>query len=153
MYNLSEARLIQAKAQKKAVFKFFIGLSITLIVTLLIEFCTDIVQEHRALRLLPLLFLLAVLKFSDFLIFFRKKEFHGKILKVNVELEQSKKYLSHQAGVAYATEKKKIMTLLVADQKNKTMMYRFPYNKNWHNLKEGDEVIILRFVRDPVICK
>ena len=151
MLSLGEARVLQVKRQKKALTDFSIYMGIIIAVTILVLLFTDYFARYNALYALPVILFILVLRKTQISEFFRPKEFKGKVVYNSTHTERIKKYASHQAGVSYSATEQTVMDIVVKNETGKKISMSFEFDLNLKDIKEGCEVILLRFVHCPII--
>ena len=149
MITITEARVIQNKAQKRSL-AIFLGCMFIFAVVCVGLFFVGELEFYIGLylSLLVLVYIGYKVKMTDFL---RPKAYEGEVTYFNVSTEQHKEIHTHQVGSKYDVYRVLVADMIVKDEKGKTRYKRFRYSKEYDDVKNGDRATVLRFVDKPVI--
>ena len=85
--------------------------------------------------------------------FLQRKEFSGKVVYSNIIVTFYKTHLSHQPGVGTQSGDMKKLIIAVQNEDGKKVKRTVGYLKSWEEYLPGDEVVLLRFVSQPIRVK
>ncbi len=159
MMTLDKARTEQKSRQKRSLFKFFSSLTFVIALFVILVLCTDVAtafaesnRKYMALVIaVPVLLIIA--KFSGVTKFFHPKEFRGEV--VNARVYSTKVSSTRYAGRGHGThgEIRFAAEVTVKNEKGQSMTRTFWNGDVTSHLRPEDEIVILRFVDEPILIK
>ncbi len=150
MMTLDEARQKQAKLQKQTITKFSICMTLIIATFVVLFVFTDYFEKYSILYALYLIFFYLACKSSKIYYLFGPKEFTGIIQYCNITLVQAKKYATNQPGAKYASNEIFMLDIIIENGK-KTLRRTIEYDWHWGEFREGQTVVILRFIERPFL--
>ncbi len=145
--TLEEARQFQKKEEKRILIKFLVCVVVCAIFFFLSFYFSNLLDITNAFLAFPIVALIFIISYFDIFTFFTPKEFKGKI--ISIYTFSTRKKIVKGAGWGNGPNVTKSFLaseIIVKNEKGKTMIKTFRNGDIVSKLKEGDEIIILRFV-------
>ncbi len=155
MLTLNEARKIQKEREGKTVTRFAIYAAISQAVVWAVIYFADLLALNNVFYLLPIAALLIAFKLSGMPVFFEPKEFRGTITDIHVYATRDRVVKGagwgngSNVGMLY-----NVANIGVTNEKGRIMTRAYRNEHEICDLREGGEIIIMRFVSEaPIIIK
>ncbi len=155
MLTLKEARKIQKERESKVVARFAVYTAISESAVWALIYFADLLAINNVFYLLPIATLLLAFKFSGMPTFFEPKEFRGTITDIHVYATRDRVVKGagwgngSNVGMLY-----NVANIGVTNEKGRIMTRAYRNEHEICDLREGGEIIIMRFVPEsPIIIR
>lgn len=153
MLSIEEARARQRRAEKRTIIVFLVSLVVAAAATAALFTLTGWLSKSFVFWLIPAALTLLIVYKSNIGTFLQPKEFRGEISDIYVFCSRDQVVKGAAWGHGPNVTKAYLASrFTIADkQKGKSIERSYRNNEVISNLSIGDELVILRFVDEPVI--